>query len=219
MMSFADLDAIERHGWPIAGEKAYPLALKAIPNENFPQPPTASDIAWMAAALRVIPGFLNQQMRADRGLPRPAQANFSLPDVHGGRQIFLRYPARELGSIVETEEPELEAFISDWHWDEQSHEFARQMGRFLFQFFDSLEESNLSDKTIRKHENNCWLIGHFETSSDHNEPFSPAILLNGSWFVGEFEHKVSDAESAVSSYEATWRKLEKYVRARGYSDT
>jgi hypothetical protein len=154
-MSFADLDAIERYGWPVAGEKAYPLALKALPNDDFSQPPTASDIAWLAAALRVIPGFVSQQMRADRGLPRPAQASFPLPDVHGGQQISLRYPAsaaQTVKSVAQAQDPELEAYIADWYGDEKSHKFARQVGRFLFEFLDSLDDSNLSEQTIRKHE-------------------------------------------------------------------
>jgi hypothetical protein len=29
---------------------------------------------------------------------------------------------------------ELEVYIQDWHYDDASHQFARKMGSFLFQF-------------------------------------------------------------------------------------
>ena len=71
--------------------------------------------------------------------PRPAETTYSLPDIHGGQKIGLRYPVNLLGSGAQEEEQELEEqgleeYIEDWHWDEQSHEFARQVGAFLFQF-------------------------------------------------------------------------------------
>lgn len=221
-MSFADLDAIERYGWPVAGEKAYPLALKAMPNDDFRQIPTASDIAWLAAALRTLPGFIRQNLHADRGWPQPAQASFPLPDVHGGQQISLRYPASAapaVKSFTQTEDPELEAYIADWYGDEKSHEFARQVGKFLFQFLDSLDDSNLSEQTIRKHESNCWCIGWLECGYGYHDTFSPAIFLGGPNFDIEFKRKVSDSKYAINSYKATWRKLEKYVRSQGYSES
>ena len=62
------------------------------------------------------------------------------------------------------EEQELEEFVQDWFWDEQSHEFARQVGAFLFQFMDYLETTGLSRRTLRKHSSNCWCIGSLECS-------------------------------------------------------
>ena len=58
-------------------------------------------------------------------------------------------------------EDELEDFIKDWHWDKKSHEFARKMGQFMFEFFKYLDNQNLSEATQRKHESNCQLIGKF----------------------------------------------------------
>ena len=57
---------------------------------------------------------------------------------------------------------EVEKFIEDWYWDEESHQYVRKLGQFLFQFLDSLKEQGLSEKTIRKHRDNCWFIGSFE---------------------------------------------------------
>ncbi len=220
-LSFADLDAIERYSWPVAGDEAYPLAFKAT-NEDFSQLPTASDLAWLAAALRTLPEFIRQNLHADRGWPKSAQTSFPLPGVHGGQQIALRFPANAAPaakSIEQAQDPELEAYIADWHWDEKSHEFARQVGQFLFQFLDSLDDSHLSDQTVRKHESNCWCIGWLECSYGYHDTFSPAIFLGGPNFDIEFKRKVSDSKYAINSYEATWRKLEKYVRSQGYSET
>ena len=39
---------------------------------------------------------------------------------------------------------EVEEFIRDWYYDEQSHEFARQLGAFLLRFLADVESSGLS---------------------------------------------------------------------------
>jgi hypothetical protein len=104
-------------------------------------------------------------------------------------------------------------YIKDWNWDADSHEFALQMGAFLLQFIDHLRSSGLSQGTIRKHESNCWLIGSFECDYGDHDAFTPAIFLDGPGFIYEFERKVSDSRYAIDSYESTWRKIEKYVRA------
>lgn len=111
---------------------------------------------------------------------------------------------------------ELEEIIQDWYWDEASHEFARQVGAFLFQFIDYLETMGLSERTIRRHSSNCWSIGWLECSYGYHDTFSPAIFLGEPWFLIEFKRKVSDSQYAVSSYKATWRKLARYVHSLGY---
>ncbi len=111
---------------------------------------------------------------------------------------------------------ELDKFIEDWYWDEPSHELARQMGAFLFEFVAHLETSGLSEKTIRKHWSNCWLIGKFECGYGYHRIFSPEIFLGGPAYLYEFKRKVSEAKSAIASYKSTWRKLDHYVRSLGY---
>lgn len=233
-MAFADLDAIEQYKWPVVGEKAYPLTLKATPKSDWGILPSASELAWLAAALRVIPDFVVRHLHAERGMPRPAQATYPLPDVHGNQQIMLRFPAQATSPATqmatetdsthspaapqETDLQELEAYIQDWHWDDASHEFARQMGTFLFQFLDYLEDRGLSRQTMRKHESNCWCIGWLESNSGHLDTFVPDIFLGGSSFLPEFKRKVSDSKYAVDSYQATWRKLELYVLSLGYGN-
>ena len=111
------------------------------------------------------------------------------------------------------EESRVEAYIKDWNWGAASHEFALQMGAFLLQFMDHLHSSGLSQETVRKHEGNCWLIGSFECDYGYHDAFTPAIFLDGPGFIYEFKRKVGDSRYAIASYESTWRKIEKYVRA------
>jgi len=101
-MSFADLDAIKKYAWPVAEENAYPLVFKATSGtDNWGELPAASELYWLAAALRAIPDFVSQHLRARDGLPKSAQATHDLPGIHAGQQIMLRFPA---GMTPTTEE-------------------------------------------------------------------------------------------------------------------
>ena len=219
-MSFYDLDAIEKYDWPVAAESAYPIALKFIPGGDEMLVPNAAELAWLAAALRTVPDFIVRHIYAGRGFPRPAEATYALPGVHAGQQVALRYNGDlwELGEAARAEvandvaQVELEAFIHDWYWDPASHEFAHQVGQFLFAFLDDVEAEGLSDRTVRKHANNCWLIGKFTCDYGYRETFSPGIFRGEPGYLGEFKRKVSDSPAALRSYQATWRKLARYVR-------
>lgn len=229
-MSFADLDAIEQYDWHVAGEKAYPMAIKATPKNDWGEIPSASELTSLAAILRVLPDFVTRHLHVEHGMPRSAHATYSLSGVHGGQKIALRFPSESQltpqdddvadPSIAdqETDTKELEKYIQDWYGDEASHEIARQMGAFLFQFLDHLDDSNLSKETIRKHESNCWCIGWLECGYGYHDSFSPAIFLGGPSYEYEFERKVSDSKYALNSYRATWRKLERYILLLGYEE-
>jgi hypothetical protein len=218
-MAFDDLDAMEKYGWPVAGERAYPMTIEVTPPGVFSVPST-SELAWLAAALRVIPDFVIRHLPVDPGFPHPAQATYPLPGVHGGQKISLRYSVDWLEPAAEGEDAtqELEAFIEDWYWDEASHEFARQVGAFLFEFIDYLATTGLSERTLRKHVDNCWCIGKLECDYGYHDTFSPAIFSGGPSFLYEFKRKMSDSKYAVASYQATWRKLARYVRSLGYGE-
>jgi len=225
-MSFDDLDAIERYGWPVAGEQAYPLAIKATPTGGDFDIPSASEMTWLAATLRVLPDFVATHLLAGRGFPCPAQATYGLLEIHGGQDIALSYPVdllvQDLSGFEEEddavqEDDELEEFIMDWYWDDASHEFARRLGSFLFDFLDDLAAAGLSDRTWRKHMNNSWLIGNFVCSYGYHDTFSPEVFAGEPSYLNEFKRKVSESEYAVSSYKATWRKLGRYARSRAKS--
>lgn len=114
---------------------------------------------------------------------------------------------------------ELERFISDWHWDEKSHVYAIDIGNYLFQFLDKIEEEGLSEKTIRNHTDNCWHIGILECNYGYNDKFDPGNVFFSpeASFEYEFQRKVSDSNYAVSSYRSTWRKIYKYTKALGHT--
>jgi hypothetical protein len=79
-----------------------------------------------------------------------------------------------------------------------------------------LSSTGLSERTIRKHRANCWLIGKFESDYGYHKAFTPAIFDSAPAHVREFKRQVSGSDHAVNSYQATWRKLARYVRALGY---
>jgi hypothetical protein len=228
-MSFADLDAVEQYGWSIAAKKAHPTVFKATSGKDDwgNNLPNASELTWLAAALCALPGFLKEHLHADRGRPLNRQAVAQLIGVYGNQQIFLRYPAEEnppeadFMAVVAAKakqfnappNEELEEYIEDWYSDEESHEYARQVGAFLFRFFEYLETTGLSRATMRKHESNCWCIGKLECDYNYREAFTPAIFKGGPNFVVEFFQEYANSGSEVKSYEATWRKLEKYVES------
>lgn len=49
---------------------------------------------------------------------------------------------------MEINEP-LENFIESWYWDEKSHQYAQQLGLFIFDFIDDLSKQNLSKKLFK----------------------------------------------------------------------
>ena len=107
-------------------------------------------------------------------------------------------------------------YVSDWHWDEKSEQYAYEMGKFLFSFLDYLEDQKLSAKTKKNHKDNVYLIGMFEAGYGYYEEFYPENLEDGPSYLYEFERKVSNSKYAIQSYEATWRKLDKYIKSKEY---
>ena len=52
-----DLDAAERHGWPVAGPEAYPLVIRINPGFAM-RPPLVWELELLEGCLRAIPEFL-----------------------------------------------------------------------------------------------------------------------------------------------------------------
>jgi hypothetical protein len=61
-IAIRDLDAAERHGWPVAGPEAYPLVLRVNPGLSV-RPPLAWEIELLEASLRAIPPFIKRTER------------------------------------------------------------------------------------------------------------------------------------------------------------
>ena len=113
---------------------------------------------------------------------------------------------------------DLETFIRPWYWDDGSHAFAREAGAFVLQFVRHLQAAGLSDEALQKHQDNAWLVGAFLCQYDYRETFSPAAFLNKPLFIDDFRFRMKDFPTEVASYEDTYRRLERYVRAFGYGD-
>jgi hypothetical protein len=58
-----DLDAAERHGWPVAGPEAYPLVLRVNPGLAM-RPPLVWELELLEGCLRAIPEFLAKKNAA-----------------------------------------------------------------------------------------------------------------------------------------------------------
>ena len=109
---------------------------------------------------------------------------------------------------------DFEDFIQDWHWDEKSRKFARNMARFMFEFFGYLKSQQLSESTRRKHESNCQLIGKFVADYGCYDEFRLEILTGEPEYINIFRRKVADSKYMVESYKTTWRKLAAYAKSQ-----
>ena len=117
--------------------------------------------------------------------------------------------------MTKEEKNELEEFIHSWHYDKKSHRFALKLGLYLFQFIDELYCMKLADKTIRKHIDNCWIIGILECDYGDAKTFVAEKIFNTNEPPHEYEfsRKFSDSNYALNSYKTTWNKLCKYTKA------
>lgn len=112
---------------------------------------------------------------------------------------------------------ELEDLISDWHWDDESYEYASEMGKFLLGFKKYLATLGLSVRNLRHHQENVYLIGMFITKYDYNSPpFKISDIIESSPHTIEYEIKVSDSPTSVANYKATWNYLKKYILSEAY---
>lgn len=220
LLAFADLDAITGHGWPVAGPAAYPLVMKTVPPGKL-QPVTAGELALLAAALRTLPDFVAQHRRPASATLAPAEATYSLTNVHANQQIAYLFPARisgleELVQAAQRDDEELEEMIAEWHHDEPSHAFARQVGALLLDFMDYLQTLGLPESTLRRHEENAWLIGKFTCDAHRGETYTPALFAGPPAYLAEFRRMVGGSTAAFDAYQATWRRLARFVREQGY---
>jgi len=132
----------------------------------------------------------------------------------GGKRTDLPMTADE------QETRELEGFIQEWYYGETMHRFAIALGKYLFQFIDYLRAQELSEKTMRKHIDNCWCIGYLESNLGYRDEFVPGDVFccPEAGYEYEFERKMSHSRYALESYRTTWRKLHSYTKALGHLD-
>lgn len=90
-MPFDDLDAIEIHDWPVAGQYAYPVFLR-FDLSGQPSRPSRAELLQMEAALLAIPPFVLEHMEADEGPPHSAEETLTVTPGDGEDRISLTYP-------------------------------------------------------------------------------------------------------------------------------
>ncbi len=127
---------------------------------------------------------------------------------------ILSFPARS------KEDRELENFIYEWREDEQSYQFAKALGKYLFEFMNHLRKQNMSERTLRKHIDNCWAIGYLECAYGYHDDFAPGKVFDCEEpsLDYEFRRKFRDSDYAVKSFRATWRKIHSYTESLGHID-
>jgi hypothetical protein len=115
---------------------------------------------------------------------------------------------------------ELEDYISNWHWDAVTYTYAFELGKFLFGFIKYLDTLNSSNRTIKKHTDNTYLIGHFHVnySSQSDVLFDFKNLIGSDFHRYEYERKVSDSPSSIAGYRSTCKLLDKYIESKTYLD-
>ena len=216
--AFIDLYAIEKQGWPIADQEAYPFFFRAGGQETA-MPPTLADVKVMTAALRCLPDFIEAYFPDG---PRSSlhEKTFILAAPLDGETLTIRAEVPFDDEDDEEETPtvsvltrhNLEPWIQSWYWDEASHEYAFYLGQLLFDFLISPEIQRFSDATVEKHFRNAHFIGYILTHKKAGKEFSLSTLLHTPIYIGEFRKQVSSAKSAEASYRATWNKFRDFVR-------
>jgi hypothetical protein len=93
-MSFDDLDAMDQYGWPVAGERAYPVFGRTTKSGEI-VPPSKADLCWMEEGLAGILSYLKQQPSKLAYLDS-AEETLSVQTISGEAEIYLRYPAFEV---------------------------------------------------------------------------------------------------------------------------
>ena len=95
-LAFDDLDALEKYGWEVAGEDAYPIPV-IYDKKIGARRPELIDMLWYEAALRAIPIFVRDHLKPDgRGDYQPIEKTIEVATHAGPLKVDVKYPAGEL---------------------------------------------------------------------------------------------------------------------------
>ena len=86
-MPIADLEAAEKHAWPVAGPEAYPCAMRVNPGQSI-RPPLAWELQLLEASLRALCELLPRHQR---------QATLTVPAA--GEQLTLELTLLDDGQL------------------------------------------------------------------------------------------------------------------------
>jgi hypothetical protein len=81
----ADLEAIKRHGWPVARPDAYPVVFRKERGLSM-RPPLAWELELMEACLRAVPDLVDR-----RGQEDPTREELTVPTGGGGLKLGLSW--------------------------------------------------------------------------------------------------------------------------------
>jgi len=85
-LPFADLDAWEEHGWPVAGRHAYPLPCDLYADGRFIRP-TTTELTYMEVLMRALADTTEDELDAGRwrrrviGFDGPVEVTLTLPSL------------------------------------------------------------------------------------------------------------------------------------------
>lgn len=92
-MPFPDVEAVDRYGWDVAAEDAYPIPVIFTRREEVKRPGPA-EIEWYIVTLRAIVTFFDEYWPDDIDyVPEPVSRTFVVPLGAGKVEVELRYPA------------------------------------------------------------------------------------------------------------------------------
>jgi tetratricopeptide (TPR) repeat protein len=148
MISFDDLDDIERYGWEVAGPQAYPFPSIFLTNEGVARPDLAELLCY-EALLRAIPELVKNHLQKNRQNEiEPLETRVTVLTSGGSRTVEFKYPA---GKLPLEEMPALEG--NEWDIldpDETNNPFDfRMMEGEIASKFGGLENSRL-DPQVQK---------------------------------------------------------------------
>lgn len=144
-ISFDDLDAIEKYGWPVADKKAYPFPAIFEPARHVRRP-DREEILWYECVLRAIPEFILDHMKKNtNGELKHIEARILVSTSTGQKTVEIKFPAGDLplSQYVadDLNEDDLETGDTPIPFDRRAME--GDMASMFESFADSHSEPNL----------------------------------------------------------------------------
>jgi len=136
----ADLEAIHRYNWPLAGDGAYPMPVTYLKTKV--NRPDKAELGFYAAVLRAIPAFVAQHLTPDGAgdyLPVEAEIEAATkagsvkvaiayqPDAIPSRQAFFEPGVMENGFIFEDDGSYPDEQFDDFAYYDDAFEVIRQI--------------------------------------------------------------------------------------------
>ncbi|HZW04244.1 MAG TPA: hypothetical protein VFF68_09975 [Anaerolineaceae bacterium] len=96
-VAFADLEAMEAYGWPVAGETAYPMPVILYPGGGIDRP-GAEQLQWYESLLLALPEIVRHHLHADSlGELAPLDTEITVNTSGGFCLVRVQYPAVGVG--------------------------------------------------------------------------------------------------------------------------